>query len=369
LFSLHPRAETLAMSELDRHPDTTELEALLDSNEAATVVEAIIGFTPSGAVITAADGKVLRVSDYTARLVGRPRSELEDLPLSEALARIPAYDAEGRRIPYDERPTTRALRGEVVTGFECLIETVSGERIPCNCNAEPIFNWNGELIGSITSHADVRSYKAMEQHLREVAAQREALYRELTHRVKNHLQIMSGVVALQARRPALSARDLADQLKGQIQALAAVYRSMDVEGAMNGARVEARSFIEEVCRPYSSEEVKVEVAVAPDNLALGSEQAGPIGMLVNEAVCNSVKHAFPDHHGHVHVKLRRLEPGHLRLEIDDDGVGLSAADPSDMHSGFSLMRLLAKQLHSELELSENRPRGARIAAELPERLM
>jgi two-component sensor histidine kinase len=144
---------------------------------------------------------------------------------------------------------------------------------------------------------------------------------------------------------------------------------VDVDGAGHGARVEARSFIEEVCRPYSSEEVKVEVAVTPANLSLGSDQAGPIGMLVNEAVCNSVKHAFPDHHGHIHVDLRRLEPGHLRLEIEDDGVGLSAGDPGEAHSGLSLMRLLAKTLQSELVLGKNRPKGTLMSVELPERLM
>src|SRR5262249_55525390 len=153
----------------------------------------------------------------------------------------------------------------------------------------------------------------------EAVAQREALYRELTHRGKNHLQIMTALIMQEARCPGLTARDLADQIVGQLKALAAVYRGMD--RAEVGERIAARRFLEEVCGPYASSTVSVEAEVAPSDLALASEQAGSVGMLVNEAVCNSRKHAFPSDGGHIHVSLRRLESGRLRVEVVDDGVG------------------------------------------------
>jgi two-component sensor histidine kinase len=99
---------------------------------------------------------------------------------------------------------------------------------------------------------------------------------------------------------------------------------------------------------------------------LASEQAGPIGMLVNEAVCNSRKHAFADNGGHIHVLLRRTKPGRLRLEVADDGVGWGAVDPSEAHHGLDLMRSFARQLHCELELSDRPQGGAMVAVELPE---
>jgi two-component sensor histidine kinase len=277
--------------------------------------------------------------------------------MKETLERIPLYDETGRSLPESECPLFKALRGEIVTTFELTAQSAAGERIPLVSSSAPIRNSHGKLIGAISSIADLRPYKALQSDLREA-------YRELTHRVKNHLQIMTALVAQEARDPAISARELAEHMTGQLQALAAVYKSMDRAEA--GERVEARPFVEEVCRPYASDTVSVEAAIAPLDLTLASEQAGPIGMLVNEAVCNSRKHAFPADGGHIHVFLRRTKPGRLRLEVADDGVGWRAVDPGEAHHGLDLMRLFAKQLHCELELSDRPQGGAMVAVELPE---
>jgi PAS domain S-box-containing protein len=352
---------------------SSELEALLNSKESAAVVDAILGNTPSGASLVSADGKILRFSEYAAQLLGRPRSTVEGRTQDQ-----PVYDGSGRPLPDEERPLARALSGETVTGIEFWLETPDGERIPCLGNAAPIRNARGDLIGAISSFADLRPYKALEQSLREALAQRqealaqredalaqrEALYRELTHRVKNHLQIMTALVVMNAQNPALSTKDLADQMKGQIQTLAAVYRGMDRAGV--GERIQAGALVEEVSRPYAAGAVSVDVAVAPPDLTLASEQAGPLGMLVNEAVCNSYKHAFKSHGGCIEVSLRRTEPGRLRLEVVDNGKGWGPSEPSHKSRGMDLMRTFAKQLHGELELSNRPEGGAVVAVELSE---
>jgi PAS domain S-box-containing protein len=355
------------MLKAELSPEASELEALLNAKEPAAVLEAILGSTPSGAIIARApDGIILRVSDYAAQLLGRSRSELE------GRTGFPAYDASGRPLPNGERPLIKALRGETVTGFEVWLEGSNGEMIPCVCNAAPIRNCRGELIGAIDSFVDMRPSKALELSLREALAQcggtvaeRETLYRELTHRVKNHLQIMAALVSLGGRGPARSIDDFAKQIKAQLQALGAVYRSMD--RAEVGARVEARTFLEDICRLYATDAVNVEAVVVPPDLTLTSDQAAPVGMLVNEAIANSRKHAFPDSCGRIDVSLRRLKPGRLRLEVADDGLGWPLAQDTGRTShGMELMRMFAKQLHSELELSDRPHGGAMVAAELPE---
>jgi PAS domain S-box-containing protein len=338
--------------------EVSELEALLASKEPEAVLDAVLGSMPSGAIIARApDGKILRMSDYAARLLGWSRSDVEGCSMKETLELIPLYDPSGRSLPEIECPLFKALRGEIVTTFELKAQSAAGERIPLVTSAAPIRNSRGELIGAISSIADLRPYKALQRDLREA-------YRELTHRVKNHLQIMTALVTLESRKPAVSAKDLADHMKGQLQALAAVYKSMDRAEA--GESIEARPFVEEVCRPYASNTVSVEAAIAPLDLTLASDQAGPIGMLVNEAVCNSRKHAFTANGGHIHVLLRRTKLGRLRLEVADDGVGWGAVDPSEAHHGLDLMRFFAKQLHCELELSDRPQGGAMVAVELPE---
>ena len=125
------------------------------------MLDAILGSTPSGATIASSpDGKILRSSDYAAQLLERPRSAVEGRTVREALV---SYDASGRRRPYEEHPLARALSGETVTGVEVWLPTPKGERIPCLANAAPIRNARGDLIGAISSFADLRPYKALER--------------------------------------------------------------------------------------------------------------------------------------------------------------------------------------------------------------
>jgi two-component sensor histidine kinase len=343
----------------------SELEALLSSWEPAAVVDEIIGSAPSGAIIASApDGKIIRCTDFAAQLLGRSRSDVEGRLVSDVCEQVPFYDAQSdRRLSANELPVTRALLGETVDAFEYRVERAAGERIPCVCSAAPIHNWRGQVIGAISSIADLRPYKSLERGLRFALAQRGTQYRELTHRVKGHLQIMTSMVALEGRSPTLSTKGLAEQMKGQLQALAAVYRGMDRAEA--GEAIEARAFVEEICCPYSTDAVSVDAEIAPADLRLAPEQAGPIGMLLSEAVRNSRKHAFPHHGGHIHVALRRVEPGQLHLEVADDGVGWGSVDPSEASHGLDLMRMFAKQLHGDLDLSVHRLGGTLVKAEIP----
>jgi PAS domain S-box-containing protein len=353
------------MPEPELEPKVSELEELLGSKEPGAIIDAILGNTPSGAaIVLLPERKILRVSDYTARLFGRPRSELEGLTVEQFLERWPAYDETGRRFTANDRPLARALTGETVNGFEALLEAANGDLIPCVINAAPIRNSRGEVIGIITSLIDVRANKALERSLRDEVARREALHRELTHRVKNHLQILSALVSAEARNGKRSVNEVVEDMKGQLNAFAALYRGLDRAG--EGSGVEALSFIEDICRPYAAEPVTVETTVEPFFLTLTSQQAGPVGMLVNEAVCNSRKHAFPDGVGRIRVSLRCRDTGFLRLEISDDGVGWGSAAADNDSQGLELMRLFAKQLHSELKLADSREGGARVAVDIPQ---
>lgn len=149
------------------------LEALLKGNDPAKVMDAIMGFTPSGAVVARApDGRILRCSDYAARLLGHPRAELEGRLLTEAGAIIRPHDASGEPLPVEQLPVARALRGETVNAFEFSVETADGRRVPLIANAAPMHDTQGALIGAISSvtefhfATEYKLYEALEQLLR-----------------------------------------------------------------------------------------------------------------------------------------------------------------------------------------------------------
>jgi PAS domain S-box-containing protein len=152
--------------------DLPDLEALLSAAEPASVLDAILASTPSEEIIARApDGKILRVSEFAARLVRRPQSDFLGYTLAENFGPVRVFDSSGRRLAATERPLGRALRGEFVTGFEIAVEAPDGEKIPLLSSAAPIHNARGELIGAITAVADLRSSKALEQKARDYEQQ------------------------------------------------------------------------------------------------------------------------------------------------------------------------------------------------------
>jgi two-component sensor histidine kinase len=180
--------------------------------------------------------------------------------------------------------------------------------------------------------------------------------------VKNHLQVVAGMVRLEARQSTPEAQELADRLIGRLDMLTAVYESNNTAKA--GGRILGRPFIEQVVRPYRSDRVEVVVDV-PAEATLAPDHAGPVGMLVNEAVCNSYKHAFLERRGQIAVALRQPSPDCVDLEITDDGVGFPPKTAGRDSQGVRLMRLLAGQLGGELTISGRAGGGARVLAQLP----
>jgi len=352
----------------EHFPDTTRLDEVLDS-EVAAMLEATLNNTCSFLILNkTSGGRTLRFSDYTTKKFGLPSREMRARTFAELVDAFPVYDMSGRPLLENERITIRALRGEAVRGVECLLETADGERIPVVANASPVRNARGELIGAITSSTDLRPYKALERNLREAVAQREALYMELTHRVKNHLQILASLISLDARDPDLPVKVLAERMSHRIAALGAVYKGLTLEGGAGGARIEALPFLDEVCRPYGSASMTIKVEIDPSDLSVSSDQASSVGMLVNEAVCNSWKHAFPNGGGGVWVRLHRPQSGRLRLIIADDGVGWPAGRAAARmgHHGLEVMRLCAERLGGELELGQRPGGGSLVAVEFGE---
>jgi PAS domain S-box-containing protein len=338
------------------------LEAILDSADGRSVIGALLETTPSIAVIADSNRRILRVSRYACELSGLRAAEMEGLSLDAFMVLVEPRAPDGRLLKSDQFPLARALNGQSQLNRQGFFRDGLGRRVPIVSNVAPFRNAAGEVIGAISSVTDLRPFKALEASLRAALEEREVLYRELAHRVKNHLQIVAGLVALEARRGAPEAQELADRIISQLEMLAAMYESTNMTG--NGGRILGRRFIEQVVQPYRSDQVEVVVSV-PEEATLAPDQAGPVGMLVNEAVCNSYKHAFSERRGQIAVALRQPAPDHIDLEITDDGVGFAPKAAGPESQGVRLMRLLARQLGGQLTISGRTGGGARVLAQLP----
>lgn len=205
-----------------------------------------------------------------------------------------------------------------------------------------------------------------EDELRASLAQKELLLREVHHRVKNNLQIVTSLLNLRAQRlHSPVARDAVRQAQMRISALALVHRNLYQTEEIQV--IELQEFVTELCglieEIHDTGEASVQLSVSAEPMQLLTDQATPLALLLTEAVSNAFKHAFPEgKSGTIEVQLRR-EGDRARLIVSDDGVGLPGGDEAAGGMGVTLMRMLAKQLGGSLTLVEGA--GTRLEVEFP----
>lgn len=186
--------------------------------------------------------------------------------------------------------------------------------------------------------------------------EKEALLKEIHHRVKNNLQLVTSLLNLQARRiedEAVAA--LFADSRDRVRSMALVHENLYRLG--NFARVPMREHLESVCahllRAYSQQAGAVRLETDMDDLKLDLDRAVPCGLIVNELVSNALKHAFPGGRGGVLSVGLASDGRDCRLSVRDDGVGLPEGyDPDRMDTvGFELVADLTSQLHGNLKYS------------------
>ena len=209
------------------------------------------------------------------------------------------------------------------------------------------------------------SHEMLEHNVRERTAQleqsldeKEVLLREIHHRVKNNLQVISSLLNLQ-----VSTLRSADARKGliesqsRIQSMALVhqllYQSRDLANIDLGEYLD--DLVHRLAATYRVPTSPIETSVTAPRMHLDIDRAIPCGLIVNELVTNSLIHAFPEGRpGRISVCVTKNEAG-LVLEVRDDGIGLP--DNIDFESastfGLRIARILAEQLDGSIEIVRN----------------
>ncbi|WP_296599117.1 sensor histidine kinase [Phenylobacterium sp.] len=188
--------------------------------------------------------------------------------------------------------------------------------------------------------------------------------REVEHRVKNTLQLISSIVLLQGRR---ASDDAARQaLKAVQQRVAAVSVSHRHVSWLEGAeQVEVAALVREIVGELAGSAGRegVDIDLDLDVVSIPGRQAAPMALLVSEMVGNALRHAYPDgRQGRIRVSLRRTETG-FDLAVDDDGVGM-AGEGARSGFGLTVVQLMAQQLRGRLETDAAQP-GLRHVVSVP----
>ncbi len=192
---------------------------------------------------------------------------------------------------------------------------------------------------------------ARDLSLRESLAQKDAMMREIHHRVKNNLQVITSLLNMQQRALTDPAARLAmSDTRQRITALSLIYRALYQSPDMR--RVDVRQFLEELITQLSTSEggrpSPIRTKLQADDLEIDPDKLAPLALFAVEAITNARKHAFGPDGGLIDV-LFRVGEDEIRLEIVDDGKG-EAESLSTSGVGRTLMSAFARQLRGRAEL-------------------
>jgi len=272
----------------------------------------------------------------------------------------------------------RALAGERQSDTRWMVRK-DGARFWGQWVTEPVRDEAGEIRGVAKVLRDETERRRSEQALRASLAEKEALVREIHHRVKNNLQVVVSLLSLQAEQiEDPTAIEMFRDTEIRVRAIASIHESLytseDLAEIEFGAY--ALTLIQDLFALYGVKPDHIHSEINAEDMALTITQAIPLGLILNELVVNCLKHAFPEGRaGTIRVSLRYakelLGPGQIldegsgELCVEDDGIGLPEGFELEQtpSMGLYLVQILTRQLRGSLRWRPGRP--TRICIRFP----
>ena len=207
-------------------------------------------------------------------------------------------------------------------------------------------------------HADAKLVEALEHQA--------LLTREMSHRVKNSLTSVVGLLRVQAR--SAQSEDVKNALQDASLRVATIAQVHDRlwRGSQIGF-VELADFMTELCKKLQGHANGHALHCYADSMLLSADHAIPLGLLINELVTNAIKYAYPAGGGEVKVSAREIG-GHLQVQVSDEGIGLPEGFDLDSPSaslGFKVVAGMVRQLGGHLTFASNDPKGTHFVLNLP----
>ena len=326
-------------------------EPLLPGNR--EILYKVFEFAPDAILLADARGRIIRVNAQAERMFGYGRGELTDSPV-EVL--IPSRFA-GNHISYRSGYVASPHARPMGVGLDLFGLRKDGTEFPVDIMLSPLESEQGRLVLAVVR--DVTERKRIEAQAREA---REMYIREIHHRVKNNLQVISSLLFLQSTHTSdPNVVSLLKESQSRVRSIALIheklYRSTEVSQLFFAEYV--RDLVTDLFRTYGVDQKGLNVRTTVEDVSLDVDTAIPCGLIINELVSNVLKHAFPKGSaGEVVVELRPHGTHEYSLLIKDNGVGLPEGfDVRTSNSlGLKLVSDLTRQLDGFMEV-ESGPTG------------
>lgn len=215
------------------------------------------------------------------------------------------------------------------------------------------------FVGALITARVLRRNEVTQKRLAAAVAHNEVLFREIHHRVKNNLQSVASLLQMQP-----IPREIKTNMGQRIAAMSAVHEHIYRSNNFSDVHVKAylQTLVENI---RAGQNPEVEVVEKLEDLTVDKDAAAPLGLILNEVVSNSFKHAFGDGRGgQISVRLTRTDDGQGRLTVEDNGTGFDPDAPSK-GIGRRLITALTQQIKGSSQFSRGETGGSRFDLTFP----
>ena len=304
-------------------------------------------------------GESVCITDMNDRLLFVNRAFIEMYGYSENELLGNAIDMV--RSPRDRKEMVEKILPSSLAGGwqgEVINRKKDGTEFPVYLSTSLVRDKQGEPIALIGVARDITETRRVRDQIDASLKEKEILLKEIHHRVKNNLQVISSLLNLQSA----SVRDFYDvglfkESQDRIRSMAIIHEKLYQSDDLS--HVDVSSYIGTLAnglfRSYDVSDIEFQADV--ESIRLSIDTAIPCGLIINELISNALKHAFPNgRRGVVLVSMRRSEGGFCSLSVADDGVGFPPGldfrkTPS---LGLELVNTLVDQLNGKIELTSEK---------------
>jgi PAS domain S-box-containing protein len=312
--------------------------SLIESN-----IDALATTDPSGIITD--------VNKQMEALTGCTRDELIGAPFKD-------YFTDPERA---EAGIKLVLREKKITDYELTARARDGKETEVSYNATTFYDRGRTLQGVFAAARDVTERKQRERDAL-------SLTNEISHRIKNNLQVIVGLIAYEAKWTAAPCVQGYKTMQARIGAIAQLYDL--ISQTSRGQTVAVDAYLREIANNMSVSLLGnmsgIEIEVKAEPLEIDPNRAVPFGLLVNELTTNAIKHAFPHGSGHISLCVEQVGD-QIELVVSDDGVGIKNKDlvKSPEKRGSDYVAIFVRQLGGAIVPSKQEPTGTTVRIRLP----
>jgi PAS domain S-box-containing protein len=205
--------------------------------------------------------------------------------------------------------------------------------------------------------SDITERKKAENKIKESLIEKETLLKEIHHRVKNNMQIITSMLNLQTDYiQDTNTKDILIESRNRVKSMAMIHEKLYLSSDLShiNFRDYVRNLVSDIFYSYTIQLGTIDLVFDIEDVELNMETAMPLGLIINEIVTNSLKFAFPENIGSVIIKMKS-QNGSFNLVIADDGIGLP--DDFDFEKpkslGLQLVKSLVEQIDGEIEVDNS----------------